>query len=176
MKAAEHAAGVSLFVEELELEGEDEVSEFFFGAEESVALDVLAEAANGVVLALRTRAVASGGAPAGEVFAVEEGFEAIFLEGGGVDFCWKSGWQGEGSEFALFFAFLHLIPRDLTPRFFCGHDWRFLRLSQGRRREEEREKKWFHFFGRKKAFCLSEMVKAELFHHYEHVFPDFTLF
>ena len=86
VQGAEHAAGVTGFVEELELEGEDEVAEFFFGAEEGVAFDVFAEATDGVVFDLVFGSAASL-APSGEVGAVEEGFEAFFFESSGVDGC-----------------------------------------------------------------------------------------
>ena len=49
VKAAEHAAGVAVLIDELELEGEDEVAVFLFGAEEGVAFDVFAKAADGSV-------------------------------------------------------------------------------------------------------------------------------
>ena len=83
VEGPEHAAGVAGLVEELELEGEDEVGEFFFGAEEGVAFDVFAKAANGFVFDF-VASVTAGFAPAGEVFAVEEGFEASAFEDRGL--------------------------------------------------------------------------------------------
>ena len=65
--------------------------------------------------------IAAGRAPAGEVFAVEEGFEAVFFKSCGVEESGKSGWEGEGSELALF---LHphstrskvVYPREIPVR------------------------------------------------------------
>lgn len=77
VQGAEHAARVTVFVVEFELEGEDEVPEFFFSAKEGVAFDLFAKAANGSVFDFIFGG-ASSFAPASEVFAIEEGFKARF--------------------------------------------------------------------------------------------------
>lgn len=83
LQAAEHAAGVAGAILELELESEDEIAEFLFGAEESVALDLFPKAANSTILDLVVRGAAYF-FPTGEISAVEEGGEARFSQRCGI--------------------------------------------------------------------------------------------
>ena len=159
VQAAEHTTGVAALVDELEFEGEDEVAVFFFGAKKGVRFEVFAEAADGIALHF-VLGVAASGAPAGEVFAVEEVGEAVLLESAAVDDLGEAGWK-ETAKSAFAVVISQTIPREFT---FLSSRWddlllRFLRFGDEGSGEEEGIQDDFHDFGRKKPFCLSEMAR-----------------
>ena len=115
LEAAEHAARVARLVDELELEGENKVAIFFFGAQEGVALDFLSESTDCSVLHFVARR-ATNFLPTGEVLAIKEGLESGLFERN----CVRLGWKTGGKRRRFLFSFPVMI-------------------TEGRNREEESE-------------------------------------
>ena len=90
VEGSEHAAGVPIFVEELELKGEDEVTKLILGAEEGVAFDVFSKASDRSVFYFIFSGAASF-TPTSEVFAIKELCEARFGELFGIDLGGEGG-------------------------------------------------------------------------------------
>lgn len=100
LKGPKHATGVPRLIDELELEGQDEITELILGPKEGIAPDVFPESPDCSVLDF------IGGAapdllPTGEILAIEDCFESCFLKGRGIRLGRQTGWHFGHSLFGL---------------------------------------------------------------------------